>query len=304
MADTQISLMREFTLITDVNTDVHPLYAEEQGIVILPQYYYFEGEEIIYGDEILMDEETFYKRLANGETAKSSGVNPDRARRTFEEELKKGKDILAIICSSGLSMSYQTCHNVGQELMQEYPGSKVIVIDSLNESSGAGLMLHVARDLQKEGKTMEEIRDHIESIKQDFQAMFVVDDLKYLVRGGRLNPFSGAFGTLLDIKPILYLNEEGKIVPLKKIRTRKRALSELLRIAKELQPDPRYLYVVYTYNRAAAEEMADRVEEELGIKVDRKYHIMMINNTIGAHTGPNVLGFGFLSKKKWSEVEI
>ena len=198
--------MKEFTLFTDVNTDVHPEYAKDEGIVILPQYYYFEGDDLIYGDEILLDEETFYKRLADGETAKSSGVNPDRARRTFEEELKKGKDILAIICSSGLSMSYQTCHNVAEELMQEYPGSKIIVMDSLSESGGAGLMLYVARDMQKEGRTMEEIRDYIESIKHNFVGMFVVDDLKYLVRGGRLNPFSGAFGTLLDIKPILYLN--------------------------------------------------------------------------------------------------
>ncbi|MCR4839308.1 MAG: DegV family protein [Eubacterium sp.] len=296
--------MREFTLFTDVNTDVHPEYAKDEGIVILPQYYYFEGDDVVYGDEILLDEETFYKRLADGETAKSSGVNPDRARRTFEEELKKGKDILAIICSSGLSMSYQTCHNVGQELMQEYPGSKIIVMDSLNESGGAGLMLYVARDMQKEGRTMEEIRDYIESIKQDFQGMFVVDDLKYLVRGGRLNPFSGAFGTLLDIKPILYLNEEGKIVPLKKVRTRKRAVNEILRIAREMQPDPKYMYVVYTYNRDDAEELADRVEAELGIKVNRKYNVAMINNTIGAHTGPNALGFGFLAHKKWSDVNV
>ncbi|MBR0146811.1 MAG: DegV family protein [Eubacterium sp.] len=296
--------MREFTLFTDVNTDVHPDYAKDEGIVILPQYYYFEGDDIIYGDEILLDEETFYKRLADGETAKSSGVNPDRARRTFEEELKKGKDILAIICSSGLSMSYQTCHNVAEELMQEYPGSKIIVMDSLSESGGAGLMLYVARDMQKEGRTMEEIRDYIESIKHNFVGMFVVDDLKYLVRGGRLNPFSGAFGTLLDIKPILYLNEEGKIVPLKKVRTRKRAVNEILRIAKDLQPDQTYMYVVYTYNRADAEELADRVESELGIKVNRKYNVAMINNTIGAHTGPNALGLGFLAHRKWSEVNV
>ena len=296
--------MKEFTLFTDVNTDVHPEYAKDEGIVILPQYYYFEGDDLIYGDEILLDEETFYKRLADGETAKSSGVNPDRARRTFEEELKKGKDILAIICSSGLSMSYQTCHNVAEELMQEYPGSKIIVMDSLSESGGAGLMLYVARDMQKEGRTMEEIRDYIESIKHNFVGMFVVDDLKYLVRGGRLNPFSGAFGTLLDIKPILYLNEEGKIVPLKKIRTRKRAVNEILRIAKDLQPDPTYMYVVYTYNRADAEELADRVEAELGIKVNRKYNVAMINNTIGAHTGPNALGLGFLAHRKWSEVNV
>ena len=126
-------ITREYTLITDVNTDVHPAYAKKEGILILPQYYYFE-DGVIYGDETVLDEDTFYKRLAAGETAKSSGVNPDRARRTFEEELKKGKDILAIICSSGLSMSYNTCKNVAEELMADYPGSRIIVMDSLNES--------------------------------------------------------------------------------------------------------------------------------------------------------------------------
>ncbi len=288
--------MREFTLFTDVNTDVHPAYAAKEGIVILPQYYFFEGDDVIYGDEILLDEETFYSRLDKGETARSSGVNPDRARRTFEEELKKGKDILAIICSSGLSMSYNTCYKVGEELMKEYPGSKIIVMDSLNESGGAGLMLYMARDMQKEGKSMEEIRDRIEAVKMNFQAMFIVDDLKYLVRGGRLSAFSGAFGTLLDIKPILHL-EGGKILPLKKIRTRKRAINELLHIAKEMDPDPRYLYVVHTFNEPSAQELADRVENELGISVDRQYKLGIINNTIGAHTGPNALGLGFLARK-------
>ena len=295
--------MAEFTLFTDVNTDVNPLYAKDEGIIILPQYYYFE-DGVVYGDEILLDEETFYARLAAGETARSTGCNPDRVRRTFEEELKKGKDILAIICSSGLSGSFSTCYTVGQELMKEYPDRKIIVMDSLNESAGAGLMLYVARDMQKEGKTMEEIRDYIESIKQNFMAMFVVDDLKYLVRGGRLSPFSGAFGTMLDIKPILYLNEEGKIVPLKKVRTRKRAVNTMLRIAKDLEADSRYFYVVHTFNEPSALELADRVKEEMGIDVNRKYNIGIVNNTIGAHTGPNLLGFGFLAHKKISEIEI
>ncbi len=295
--------MSEFTLFTDVNTDVHPAYAKKEGIIILPQYYYFE-DGVVYGDEILLDEDTFYARLEAGETAKSTGCNPDRVRRTFEEELKKGRDILAIICSSGLSGSYSTCYTVGQELEKEYPGRKIIVIDSLNESAGAGLMLYLARDMQKEGKTMEEIRDHVESVKLDFKAMFVVDDLKYLVRGGRLSPFSGAFGTMLDIKPILFLNVEGKIVPLKKVRTRKRAVNELLRIAKELEPDERYMYVVHTHNEASALELADRIQNELGISVDRTYNLGSINNTIGAHTGPNALGFGFLAKKNWSDVKL
>ena len=292
-------VMREFTLMTDVNTDVEEDYAAQEGIVIMPQYYHF-GDGIIYGDEIKLDPGTFYKRLDAGEVAKSSGCNPARVREMFEAELAKGKDILAIICSSGLSMSYNTCATVGKELMEEHPECKIIVIDSLNESEGAGLMLHMARDMQLEGKTMEEIEAEVLKQRENFQAMFVVDDLKYLVRGGRLSAFSGTVGTVLDIKPILYINTvtEGKIIPLKKVRTRKRAISEIIRMFKEMDPDPRYCCVVHTFNEQSAIELKERIKEELGVDVP---FINEINNTIGAHTGPNALGFGCLARKPFTK---
>ena len=117
--------MKEFTLMTDVNTDVEPEYAAKEGIVIMPQYYYFE-DGIIYGDEIKLEPDEFYKRLANGEVAKSSGCNPGKVREMFEAELDKGKDILAIICTSGLSGSFNTCHSVADELMEERPDAKIM----------------------------------------------------------------------------------------------------------------------------------------------------------------------------------
>ena len=119
----------------------------------------------------------------------------------------------------------------------------------------------------------------------------VVDDLQYLVRGGRLSAFSGAMGTILDIKPTLHI-KEGKIEALKKSRTRKKALTDLLELFKEKNPDNTYLAVVYTKDEAAANEYAVRIEKETGIPVK---HIIPINPTIGAHTGPNALGIGFLA---------
>lgn len=287
--------VREFTLMTDVNTDVEEDYAAREGIIIMPQYYHF-GDGVIYGDEIKLDPDTFYKRLDAGEVAKSSGCNPARVREMFEAELDKGKDILAIICSSGLSMSFNTCLNVGRELMEERPECKIIVIDSLNESEGAGLMLHMARDMQLAGHTMEEIEAEVVRQRENFHAMFVVDDLKYLVRGGRLSAFGGTVGTMLDIKPILYINTstEGKIIALKKVRTRKRAINEIIRMFKEMDPDPRYTCVVHTNNEPSAIELIARIKEELGIEVS---FINEINNTIGTHTGPNALGFGCLARK-------
>ena len=282
----------EFTIMTDVNTDVEPSYAEAEGIVIMPQYYHF-NDGVIYGDEIKLDSASFYKRLYDGEKAMSMGCNPARIKELFEAELNKGKDILAIIFSSELSGSYNTACTVAKELESIYPERKIIVMDSLNASAGAGLMVYMARDMQKAGKGIEEIRDYIESIKSKFQAMFVVDDLQYLVRGGRLSPLSGKVGTALDIKPILHL-VEGKIQVLKKKRTRKKAVDELMDVMKGMEPDHTYFVVVHTHNRQSAVELVERIKAETGIEVDK---IIEINHTIGTHTGPNALGFGFLAGK-------
>lgn len=282
--------MNNFTIMTDVNTDVFPAYAEAEGIVILPQYYHFD-DGVVYGDEINLTSEEFFGRLANGEKSLSMGCNPARVQELFEKELKDGKDILCIMFSSELSGSYNTVVNVGNELMEEYPERKIYVIDSLNASAGAGMMVYMARDMQKTGATAEEIVKHIEGIKSSFKAIFVVDDLQYLVRGGRLNALSGAVGTILDIKPILHITN-GRIDALKKSRTRKKALTDLLEVFKSMNPDKEYIAVVYTKDENAAKEYAARIENETGIMVK---HIIPINPTIGAHTGPNALGIGFLA---------
>ncbi len=294
-------MVNKFTIMTDVNTDVDPEYAKTEGIVILPQYYHF-SDGIIYGDEINMESELFYQRLSAGEQSLSVGCNPARVTELFEIELSKGNDIFCVIFSSRLSGSYNTACIVARDLLEKYRERKIIVIDSLNASAGAGLMLHMARNMQKSGCSMEEIRDCVEKKKKYFQAMFVVDDLQYLVRGGRLSSFSGKVGTMLDIKPILYLTD-GEIVAIRKKRTRKRAVEELIDMMKKMNPDPEYFCVVHTNNYESGVELAERVGKELGIghPIEK---IVEINHTIGTHTGPNALGFGFLSEKTAEEAEL
>lgn len=282
--------MSDFTIMTDVNTDVSPTFAQAENIVILPQYYHF-NDGIIYGDEITLTAEEFYGRLANGEKSFSMGCNPARVRELFEKELQENKDILCIMFSSELSGSYNTTVAVANELMEEYPERKILIMDSLNASIGAGMMVYKARDMQKAGAKAEEILEHLESIKNRFQTLFLVDDLQYLVRGGRLSAFSGAVGTILEIKPILHLLN-GKICAFKKSRTRKKALTDLMESFKAQKPDSVYLAVAYTKNEEPAIELAKRIEEETGIAVK---HILPVNPTIGAHTGPNALGIGFLA---------
>lgn len=282
--------MSTFTIMTDVNTDVLPADAQRENIVILPQYYHFD-DGIIYGDELNLTPEEFYGRLENGEKSLSMGCNPARVHELFEKELQQGKDILCIMFSSELSGSYNTAVTVAKELMGEYPDRKIYVMDSLNASIGAGMMVYMARDMQKDGQDAAEIVEHIEKIKDKFHTLFLVDDLKYLVRGGRLSAFSGAVGTMLEIKPILHLLD-GKICAFKKSRTRRKAITDLMEAFKEKNPDSVYLAVAYTKNIEPAVELAKRIEEETGIVVK---HILPVNPTIGAHTGPNALGIGFLA---------
>lgn len=282
--------MPNFTIMTDVNTDVLPSYAENEGIVILPQYYHF-NDGTIYGDELKLDSEQFYGRLAKGEKCLSMGCNPARVQELFEHELKADRDILCIMFSSELSGSYNTVVSVSNELLEQYKNRKIYVIDSLNASAGAAMMIYMACDMMKTGKDLKTIAEYIEGIKDKFKVMFMVDDLQYLVRGGRLNAFSGAVGNILAIKPILHINN-GKIGVFKKSRTRKKAILDLIDTFKSMKPDNKYVAVGYTKDEQAAIEFAKQIERDIGIKI---HYILPINPTIGTHTGPNALGVGFLS---------
>lgn len=279
--------MREFTVMTDINTDIDPAYAETEHIVILPQYYHF-NDGVIYGDEQKLSPPAFYKRLLGGERAYSMGCNPDRVRQLFEAELAQGRDIFCIIFSSECSGSYGTACMVAQELMEEQE-CRICVVDSLNGSAAAGLMVYLAQEMKKAGHTLEEVREAIETRKKDFDILFLVDHLDCLVRGGRLNAVSGAVGTVLNIKPILHF-EAGKIVPFIKCRGKNNARHTILETVKKRKLDKHLVAVVHTDNLEEAKEFAAEVERELEVKV---VYINEVNLTIGTHTGPDALGLAF-----------
>ncbi len=287
-------IMREFTVMTDINTDIDPAYAKAEHIVILPQYYHF-NDGVIYGDDKKLTPPDFYKRLLGGERAYSMGCNPKRVRELFEAELNENRDIISIIFSSECSGSYSTVCLVAEELMEERD-CRICVIDSLNGSAAAGLMVYLAQEMKKKGHTLEEVRETIEARKKDFDILFLVDHLDCLVRGGRLNAVSGAVGTVLNIKPILHF-EKGKIVPFVKCRGKNNARRMMLETVKKRNLDKTLVAVVHTDNLEEAKEYAAVVEQELGIQV---VYINEVNLTIGSHTGPDALGLAFctLPEKK------
>jgi len=279
--------MREFTVIADVNADMDPVYASQEGIPILPQYYHF-NDGVIYGDEQKLDTERFYARLAK-ERAYSMGCNPDRVREIFEQELMAGKDILCVMCSSECSGSYNTAMAVARELMDERPECKIYVVDSYLECSATGILVYMAQEMKKQGRTIEEARDTLEARKGNVDVILMVEHLDYLVRGGRLNVVSGTVGSVLNVKPILHF-ENGKIVPLMKCRGRKNALHAMMELVKGKKLDKSLIFTAYTMQNNDCRDFTAMLENELDVKVR---FMNEVNPTIGSHVGPDAVAVAF-----------
>ena len=279
--------MRDFVIMSDVNCDVDPAYAEEKGIAILPQYYHF-NDGTIYGDEIKLTPQEFYTRLAK-DRAYSMGCNPERVRGIMEEELKKGHDILVLMASSECSGSYSTVLTEAEDLMENYPGSKIYVLDTYLEAIASGLLVYMAVDMKEEGKSLDEIAAVLEEKKKHIDVYFIVEHLDYLVRGGRLSPLSGAVGSMLQIKPILHF-ENGKIVPLMKCRGQKAAKKAILELLAKKKLDKKYYIGAHTNNEAGGREFLAQAKEVTGLD---PLFISEVSLIIGAHVGPDAVAVAF-----------
>ncbi len=280
--------MRDYIIMADVNTDPAPEYVKAENIPIFPQYYHF-NDGIIYGEEKELDINVYFDRLRNGERAYSMGCNPETVRRMMEEQLQKGLDIIAIMASSECSGSYNTVLMESRELLEDYPEARIHVVDSYLETTPAGLLVYVAQEMKKKGCVFEDVVKVVEEKKKDCNLLFMVNDLKYLVRGGRLNVVSGAVGTLLRIKPILYM-DKGLIAPYEKCRGKQTAKANIVKRLKEMNLDRELVVVLHTVNPAEAEEFAQTLRTELGIE---PLWTNEVNPIIGAHVGPDCLGVAF-----------
>lgn len=280
--------MREFVVMADVNTDPDPSYVKQENITILPQYYHF-NDGIIYGDGKELTNEEYYGRMEKGERAYSMGCNPDTVHRLMEEELKKDHDIIVIMASSECSGSYNTVCVEAQELMEEYPGSTIKVVDSYLETTPAGLLVYMAQEMKKKNCTLDEVYKVVEEQKKNCNIFFMVDDLKYLVRGGRLSVVGGALGTLLQIKPILYM-DKGLIAPYEKARGKQTAKATILKRLKEMNLDKELLCILHIADKEAAHVLGETIKQELGIE---PMWYTEVNKVIGAHIGPGGLGVAF-----------
>lgn len=237
--------------------------------------------------------EEYYNKMKAGATPTTAQINEYAAKEYFEELLKQGEDILHICFSSALSGTYNTMVRVANEL-NEISTNKIIVIDSLNACMGEGLLVIKAAEMRDNGKNIDEIETEIKNLIPKVCSYFTVEQLKYLVRGGRVSKLSGIVGSVLNIKPILRVDDNGKLVSYKKVITRKKSINELANVVAKKIVDKNYIYICHTVCLDEANKLATLLEETLGVTPI----ITDLTQVIGCHTGPGLLAVFFLSNEK------
>ena len=289
--------MREFVITTDSNCDMDPTYLAGQEVGVIPHYYTVEDE--LYGEEKELSVEEFYDALREGKKATTMASNPDVIRKRFEEYAEQGRDILHISFSSALSVAYENIVNGANEIMAKYPEMKIIVIDTLSASLGEGIMIRKAIEMKQEGKTIEETAEWVRENSPHLNIQFTVDDLNFLYRGGRLSRSSAILGTVIDIKPILYVNREGELVPFDKVRGRKKVLMTMVDNMEErlgeYKDNQVFIGVVHGDCEMDARYVANMITERFGYT---DIIIRPIGPSIGVHTGPGAVALIFLGDEK------
>ena len=286
--------MNDYLIITDSSCDLAADFAEQLGVKVIKLEFIVEGEEARSNDSI--DEKQFYELLRSGKMVTTSAIAMDRFVSEVEPILKEGKDIIYLGFSSGLSSTYSAGFIGAQELSEKYPERKIYTVDTLAASMGQGLLVWYAANMKKEGKSIEEVRDFVENNKMKLAHWFTVNDLFFLKRGGRISAATALVGTMLNIKPVLHVDDEGKLVSVSKARGRKNAVDALFEKAKETStPEGQTMFISHGDCIEDAEYLAARLKNELGAK---DVIISYVGPVIGAHSGPGTLALFFIGTNR------
>lgn len=284
-----------FKIITDSGTDLPVEYFAEHNVSCMNLSYIVDEE--IYGQGKELPWKEFYEMMRQGKMPTTSQVNPEDARIHFEKALETDKEILCLAFSSGLSGTYNNICIAARELMEEKPDCKIVVIDTLCASLGEGLLVHKAVSLRDEGKSIDEVADWINKHILNLVHMFTVDDLFHLQRGGRVSKATAVVGTLVGIKPVLHVDDEGRLIALSKVRGRKKSLVALVDYMEEKISDydekNDIVFISHGDDLEAAEFVRDMIKERFGIE---NFLINNIGPVIGAHAGPGTIALFFLGK--------
>ena len=292
------SHLSDYIICVDSSADIVPSFLKEHEIHVVPMSYTIGGEErdclLPEGEEVRRN---FYKQLRNGDMPHTSQVTPQQFMDAFEPILKSGKDILYISLSGGLTNTHDSIHLAKLALSEMYPDNRIYELDSLSATCGIGLLAEIAAGNLEAGMSIEGNLAYLEEIRHKVCHLFMVEDLMHLKRGGRIPPATAVLGTALNIKPILVIDEDGKLCVVNKKRGTKAAMNEMIeRFSHSHDEKSHRISIIHADAPALAERLAEEIAKS---DTDAEVSIEMLSPIIGAHTGPAmaaVIFFGNRSK--------
>ena len=311
--------MPNYVILSDSGTDFSKKKAAEVDVKIVDLYVTVEGEAPVPDSK--MDPKDLYAMLRDGKKISTAAINIDDFSKTIRPYLEEGMDVLYLGFSSGLSSTYGAGRLAAEELAQEFPERKIYTVDTLCASLGQGLLVYLAGKRRLEGASIEEVRDFVKNSRLNLCHWFTVDDLFFLKRGGRVSAATAVVGTVLGIKPVMHVDNEGKLIKVGIARGRKKSIDELFNKCKEtmialkqdikssvselsngiksiLALDEEKQHTVFISHGDCiedAEYLANRVKNELGIK---DVFIDFVGSVIGSHSGPGTLALFYLGTQR------
>ena len=288
--------MNNYVIFTDSACDIVPSVLAEWGVRCVSLAFRFNHmDKDFLNDEMPIKE--FYQNMRDGKIAKTNAVNAETFRASFEPVLNEGTDILYLGFSSGLSTTFQQGKLAAEDLSEQYPDRKIIAIDTLCASAGQGLFVKLVLDKKNSGATLEEAAAYASEILPKLAHWFTVEDLVYLKRGGRVSPAVALVGGMLNIKPIMHVDDEGHLIKVGTIRGRKQSLNALADILFETAEDPAggTIFISHGDCEDDAKYLAETIKNRGGNDVQI---ITNVGTVIGAHSGPGTMALFFIAKQR------
>ena len=290
--------MSDFVILTDSSADLSADMVQKLNVEVLPLGFVLDNQSYRnYPDNRDMDPHVFYERLRAGNVATTNAVNVAQYVEALEPLLQSGKDVLVLAFSSGLSTTYNSSRLAVEELREKYPERKLYTVDTLCASLGQGLLVWYAARERDRGRSIEEVRDWIEEHRLNICHQFTVDDLHFLKRGGRISAATAVVGTMLQIKPVMHVDNEGHLIKVDTARGRKASLNALVDKVGELADNPaaQTMFISNSDCQEDAQYVADQIKARYGTE---EIIINSIGPVIGAHTGPGCVALFFTGKHR------
>lgn len=287
--------MRDYIITVNSTVDTGKEWLEERNVPVIPLKYTIDGQE--YTDMYGLSDKEFFQKLREGKMSVTSQINPEEAKEMLEPYVKEGKDVLHLAFSSALSGTCNSMKIAAEELQEEYPEAKVIVVDTLCACMGEALLLYYALKQKEAGKTIEEVAQWAEENKLHVCHNVTVDDLFHLHRGGRVSKTAAVLGTMVKVKPIIHMDDNGALQVIGKERGRKKSLHKIVDMAVERSEgwDNEIIMITHGDCLEDAEYVAKLVREKMGVE---NVFIHNIGTVIGSHTGPGVVATFCMGNKR------